>query len=377
MENTLRFKNGKFKIMQITDTQEIHKVNPDTVKLISLALKKEKPDLVVFTGDQLKGYSTTFKGDTKRKITETLGEIFAPVIEEKIPFTATFGNHDSDCSIENGEQMEIYKTFPFFVFGEARTPRDSGTFSLKIKDENGQEDIFALYIIDSNSKEPDGAYSPVFEEQVNWYKAERDKQKEQNGKYLPALVFQHIPVPEIFRAIKRVEKGTKGAVEAYYSHSNEFYTLFDDTAAEGGFMHESPAAPDKNFGEFEAMREKGDVLGIFFGHDHINSFVKSVDGVDLGYTQGAGFNVYGPGKKRGVRVFTLDENNPTAYETHTVTMDELCDFKPSKPLTEFFFTHTPSSVKQVEKAAKKAGLILLCTSLAAVTAKLLIGKKKK
>lgn len=359
--------------MQITDTQEIHKVNPDTVKLISLALKKEKPDLVVFTGDQLKGYSATFKGNTKKKITETLGEIFAPIIEEKIPFTATFGNHDSNCLISNEEQMEIYKTFPLFVFGEPRSQKDSGTFSLEIKDEKGQKDVFALYIIDSNSKEPDGTYSPVFEEQVNWYKAERDRLKEKNGKYLPALVFQHIPVPEIFRAIKRVPKRTKGAVEAFYSHSNEFYTLFDDTIKNGGFMHESPAAPDKNFGEFDAMKEKDDVLGIFFGHDHINSFVKNVDGIDLGYTQGAGFNVYGPGKKRGVRVFTLDENDPGSYETHTVTMDELCDFKPSKPISEFVFTHTPSSVKQVEKAAKKTGIVLLALSAAAAVWK--FGKK--
>ena len=112
MESFLHFKNGKFKIMQITDTQEIHRVNPDTVKLISLALDREKPDLVVFTGDQIKGYSATFKGDTEQKITETLGEIFRPVIERKIPFTATFGNHDRDCGISNNAQAEIYKSFP-------------------------------------------------------------------------------------------------------------------------------------------------------------------------------------------------------------------------------------------------------------------------
>ena len=134
-------------------------------------------------------------------------------------------------------------------------------------------------------------------------------------------------------------------------------------------MHESPAAPDINNGEFEAMREKGDVLGIFFGHDHINSFVKNVDGIDLGYTQGAGFNVYGPGKRRGVRVFILDENNLRNYQNYTVTMDELCVYRPAKPLTEFFFTHTPSSVKQVEKAAKKAGIFLAAAAVCAAVIK--------
>ena len=209
--------------MQITDTQEIHKVNPDTVKLISLALDREKPDLVVFTGDQIKGYSLTFKGDTKRKITETLGEIFRPVTERKIPFTATFGNHDRDCGIENREQFEIYKSFPGFISGTPRLPDDAGTFSLEIKDSKNQKSVFALYLIDSNAKDKEKkAYSPVFKEQVEWYKAERDRLKAENGSYLPSLVFQHIPVPEIFRAIKQVRKGTKGAVEAFYSHSGEF-----------------------------------------------------------------------------------------------------------------------------------------------------------
>ncbi len=344
--------------MQITDTQEMHRVNPDTVKLISLALEKEKPDLVVFTGDQIKGYSTTFKGDTKRKITETLSEIFRPVVERGILFTATFGNHDRNCGISNAQQMEIYKTFPGFVCSDPHYDGDKGTFSLLIKDSKNEKDIFCIYLIDSNSKEKDGTYSPVFKDQIEWYKSQRDSIAEKCGGVLPSLVFQHIPVPEIFRAIKRVKKGTKGAVEAFYSHSGEFYTLDDETLKNGGFMHESPAAPDLNFGEFEAMKEKGDVLGIFFGHDHINSFVKNVDGIDLGYTQGAGFNVYGPGKNRGVRVFTLFENNLRHYENRTVTMGELCNYKPAMPVSEFFYTHTPSSVKQVEKEVKKGALIL-------------------
>lgn len=136
-------------------------------------------------------------------------------------------------------------------------------------------------------------------------------------------------------------------------------------------MHESPAAPDRNCGEFEAMKEKGDVLGIYFGHDHVNSFVKNVDGIDLGYTQGAGFNVYGPGKKRGVRVFTLDESEPGKYDTYTVTMEELCDYKPAKPITEFIYTHTPTSVKQVEKFAVKAVCIAAASIVITLTYKMI------
>lgn len=44
-------KNGKFKIMQITDIQEIYNVSPDTLKLLENAVEKEKPDLVIYTGE--------------------------------------------------------------------------------------------------------------------------------------------------------------------------------------------------------------------------------------------------------------------------------------------------------------------------------------
>ena len=39
-------KNGKFKIMQITDIQEIYNVSPDTLKLLENAVEKEKPVIV-------------------------------------------------------------------------------------------------------------------------------------------------------------------------------------------------------------------------------------------------------------------------------------------------------------------------------------------
>lgn len=57
-------KDGLFKIMQITDMQEIPKVSPDTMALLDAAIEDEKPDLVVYTGDQIKGYGgRTRKGE--------------------------------------------------------------------------------------------------------------------------------------------------------------------------------------------------------------------------------------------------------------------------------------------------------------------------
>ena len=58
----MKFNKGKkFKIMQITDMQEIPAVSPDTIALLEAAIETEKPDLVVYTGDQIKGYGITYR----------------------------------------------------------------------------------------------------------------------------------------------------------------------------------------------------------------------------------------------------------------------------------------------------------------------------
>ena len=376
MNEPLRFKNGSFTLMQITDTQEIHTVNPDTVKLISLALDRVKPDLVVFTGDQLKGYSPTFKGDTRRKISRTIADLLRPLEDRKIPFCVTFGNHDNNCGVSNARQMEIYASHAGFVAGTPRSKDDPGTFSLQFKDSLGKRDVFSLYVFDSGGKGEDGVYQPLTPDRIDWFRRERERLHVENGAYLPSLVFQHIPLPEYYDILRRVAKGTKGAVEAFYKHEGEYYVLPDEAIARGDFMLESPAAPDDNTGELDALAEKGDVLGFYVGHDHINSFSIEHRGIRLGYTQGCGFHTYGPGGKRGVRVFTLKESDLSTFETHTVTMEDLCAYQPAKPVTEFVLTHMPSSPRQVLKYVPH-GIVLTGAATALSIGAALINKKKK
>lgn len=355
----LRFNsNHKFKIMQIADTQEIPEVSPDTLSLINAALEREKPDLVIYTGDQIKGYSKKFKKNPKI-VEKTIDVLVEPVASRNIPFMVTYGNHDAQVGIDNIEQYKFYAKYPTFLSGNLRSKKDVGTADIQIYSHDSDRPVFGLYIIDSHGKAKDGAgYAPVEKKQIDWYVKRRDELKNENGDYLPSLVFQHIPVPEFFDVIQKVPKKTKGAVPAYGVHENEYFVLRDETKAAGGFMLESPASPDVNTGEFEAMSEKGDVLGIFVGHDHNNSFVVNYKGVDLGYTQGAGFNVYGPGENRGVRIFELDENSPREYKTYTATFGELCGTKIKTPIQEFVYTHAPTSPRAVKPILIKVGITL-------------------
>lgn len=353
----LRFNSDhKFKIMQIADTQEIPAVSPDTRSLINNALDREKPDLVIFTGDQIKGYSKKFKKDPAI-IESTIDILVEPIAKRNIPFMVTYGNHDAQCGVDNRGQYKFYAKYDNFISGDLRNSDDVGTADIQIYSSTEDKPVFELYIIDSHGKAKDGAgYAPVDKEQIEWYISRREQLKAENGDYLPSLVFQHIPVPEFFDVIKKVPNGTKGSVPAYGAHENEYFVLNDETIAEGGFMLESPASPDVNTGEFEAMSEKGDVLGIYVGHDHNNSFVVKYKGVDLGYTQGAGFNVYGPGENRGVRIFELDETAPREYKTYTATFKKLCGTKIKTPVKEFIYKHAPTSPRAVKPILIKVGI---------------------
>jgi predicted MPP superfamily phosphohydrolase len=62
----LKFKNNQFKIMQIADTQEGKNVSPATLALINAAIEKEKPDLVVYSGDQIWNFAS-FKGNKDKR----------------------------------------------------------------------------------------------------------------------------------------------------------------------------------------------------------------------------------------------------------------------------------------------------------------------
>lgn len=333
----LKFKNNTFKIMQIADTQEGRRVSPDTIDLITAALDREKPDLVVYSGDQI-WCKTAFKGN-RAEVSRVLSELTAPVRARGIPFTVCFGNHDRQVGLSNDEQFEIYRQMDCFV-GE-NTDGIDGTANhiIEIRDED--EPKFLLYLIDSHTGLKIG-YDCIHQNQIDWYRKTRDEYEKKYGRLIPSVVIQHIPLCEIFELLTEVKKGTKGAVRGFRTHANRFYILNKDRVNPRGFMKESPADPQENSGEFAAFKEKGEVLGVYFGHDHNNSFNGKVDGIDLGYTQGAGFHVYGPGKDRGVRIISLDKNG--GLNTYDLRFRDLVGDKVKEPLKYAFYQIMPTNM---------------------------------
>ena len=60
-----------------------------------------------------------------------------------------------------------------------------------------------------------------------------------------------------------------------------------------GERNEDECPGPVNSGLFSAMLERGDVKGVFCGHDHVNTYCGNYYGILLGYAGNAGFGTYG------------------------------------------------------------------------------------
>lgn len=368
--------DGTFHILHITDVQEIPQVSEDTLRLISGALDRAKPDLVVFTGDQLKGYSRSF-GRNGEKVEETIRRILSPVTARGIPFAVTFGNHDEQCGMSNEEQMEIYRRIPGCVDWlnsrgqEIYHGPKEGTYALGIRSADEARTAMAVYLINSGGELPQGGYQTLPPAQIYWYKGVRDTLEQLNRAPVPGIVFQHIPMPEYYRLLSRAERKTKGAVRTYRTHANEYYVLNRRKCREGKFQ-EAVSIPDGNGREYESFRERGDVFAVYCGHDHRNSFVGCTGGIDLGYTPSCGFNEYGDGVDRGVREFIFHEADPAAYETRLLTYRELVGGRASRPVRDFFYRHCPATREEAGERIRRGIFLtgLVCAAGISVQAAL-------
>ena len=112
----LKFKeDGSFRIMQISDTHytdQYNVIRPLGITLINAMLDKYNPDLVVFTGDNIKGY---FDLATPRSVLEAIDQLVSPVADRDIPFAVVFGNHDYQSMVPEKQQMV------FFIFFHSKS----------------------------------------------------------------------------------------------------------------------------------------------------------------------------------------------------------------------------------------------------------------
>lgn len=317
---TLKFRpDGTFKIVMFSDVQDDVPIDPRTIDAINKILDYEKPDFVMLAGDNSTGgirNANAFK--------EYVKQMVAPMETRKIPWAHVYGNHDEDhlgaTGMTKERQQPVYEAFSHSLSQWGPKEVDGvGNFVLPVKASSGEDVVFNIWGLDSGAYlkdnnrwykgklEKDGAlpnglqgkepYDFVKFTQLRWYWDTSVEMEKRYGHKVPGILFIHIPVPEQ-RMISMNPNETKMAGE-----QNE--DVFNSSI---------------NSGLFATVLQRGDIKGVFFGHDHINTFDGTYAGIRLGYDGSIGFGTYGfegPDKDRlrGARVFLINEKNPWTFET--------------------------------------------------------------
>lgn len=304
-DTTLRFgQDGKFKILVFADCQDDDSPYRKMIELIEDALDNEKPDVVVFTGDNVVVSSES-------KFRTGAQKIIQPLIERGIPYAYTFGNHDDEYGVSKEYMHSVYSSLGTCLTYDADPSLNGfGNCNIPIYSSDGNDIAFNLWMIDSLTY-GDGGYDHVRQDQIDWYKKTSLALEQQAGHKVNSIMFQHIALPEIYNLLTESSTGTKNYLGKKYSQN------LNSNAT--GYLGEFPCPPAVNGGQFDALLERGDVLGVVTGHDHSNSFHGKYKGIGFLQMPGITFESYGDSKCRGYGVIELDESDTSTYSTHTVT----------------------------------------------------------
>ena len=353
----LKFKNGVLKIMHITDTHYSFENVDASVRLLEIACDREMPDVVIKTGDNVDNYPEA--KDTK-KLIDRLMSVFD---ERNIPAAITFGNHDSERGAMSREElMAYYNTHKSSISVDDGVELSGcGTYNIPVHASDSDKVKFNLWIFDSNDYDDEGHYGCVLPDQVEWYKKRSDELTQANdGNKVYSLAFQHMIVEDVYRALKM----TKIRVPFSYHHmydKKRFYS-FDPKGVNFGTLTETPCSGYHNYGQFDAMVEKGDVLAMFSGHDHTNAFGVKYKGIDISNTVSTRYNRDRFSSQYGYRIITVNESDTSVYKSrveHWYDMFTSDDVKTYKAANDKFSAELAEDVIKNGRKQKLLQAVLL------------------
>ncbi len=317
----LKFTNGEFRILQISDPQDDQYAAYDLINFVKLSIEEFEPDLVIITGDIVEdsrigdigiddesfreGVEVNSYEETLENVKVATDNILSIINDAKIPFAITQGNNDYASGVTNEDWLEIYSSYEYCLVSDMSEDADGKIdYNLEILGSDGKT-AFNLWLMDNGR-------NGISAEQTSWYESQSNALAQTNdGQPVPSLLFQHIPVDDMGNLFEECNFWDEGAV----SEGGKYYRLNKELA--NGY-YAGAIVPGQTSEQFTSWKKQGDVLGAYFGHWHTAGWTGTWDGIELGFTFGCEFAKTGP---YGVRVFTIYEDDVKNFDNEIYTYD--------------------------------------------------------
>ncbi len=318
-----------FRVMHITD---IHigggfmtkSLDEKALNAIAAMVTKEKPDLVIATGDI--AFPVPYRSGTFNNFSGA--KAFANLMESLgVYWDVTFGNHDAEAysyfdreSLASFYENEDYK---YCIFQAGPEDVDGyGNHTVEVKNSKGiiTQAIILIdsqaYLNDSVIESIKGTYDNIHPSQVEWYESEILRMNAENEAIskdstpVKSLAFFHIPLVEMDDAWTEFRENN-------YKDTEEFRYI-------EGLIGEQGRQVCCGYGKddlFEKMLELGSTKAMFNGHDHVNNTTFEYKGILFSYGYSIDYFAYSGidklGSQRGCTMitckpdatFTIDKYN--------------------------------------------------------------------
>jgi len=282
---TLPYRDG-FKILQLTDIhmsdkddQDLHFAFMD--KLITEANAAHDVDFMVVTGDL---FTFASRG--------TAIKLFKFLDSYGIKWSVVFGNHDEQTYFPVDWMTSYLNNFGSnCIFKDLQDDKVQGNCNFAINVMDGATIKKQLILMDSNRYYFGSymGYDYFKQDQIDWYSNLVDYTTSQNGgTKVDSLMFYHIP---LFEINVTYDEGTR---------------IYDGPKGNGDGKREDCCPPKENSGFFDTIKAKGSTKGMFFGHDHINTFETDYQGVKFCYGIKSTDRIYYHEDLLGYQTITLD-----------------------------------------------------------------------
>lgn len=172
--------------------------DPRTLDFVERLLDEEKPDLVVFSGDEV-------NGETSKDVQSAVFKFVKPLVDRKIPYAAIFGNHDDEGNLNRAQLMALLEDLPYSVSTAGPDDVDGvGNYIVEVMGRSStHHSALTLYLLDTHSYSPDErqfrGYDWIKPSQIKWFKSTSQSLKKKHNQYSHMhmdMAFIHIPLPE-------------------------------------------------------------------------------------------------------------------------------------------------------------------------------------